>query len=271
MVQQSQPTNRYQLVDFIRGFFITAMLIEHFGIVVALTGRIQPIIAFSQSESEGLLSEVLRNLAFAFVRWTDMLVCTPYSRTLWISSCDINVTGSSIFLVVGMSLSLAHARGFKGRKFAIRLGQIGIAALLISIATYLYYPQNWIYFGTLHLIFFASIIALPFVPYPNIALVTGLVLYILYHLGINDQNYFWSLFSNLPKSPLDLFTLLPWSIMVFIGVWLGSRHFWRSWQIPDSKVTRTILFIGKHSLIIYLLHQPVYIAFLTILDQLGKL
>jgi len=57
----------------------------------------------------------------------------------------------------------------------------------------------------------------------------------------------------------DYYPLLPWGMLFAIGVWFGGKlDFWRE-RVPllQRKIRPMYTFMGRHSLIIYLAHQPV--------------
>ena len=85
---------------------------------------------------------------------------------------------------VGISLVIAHGKGIKFKKFLKRLLYLGIAALFVSAGTYVMFPDGWVYFGILHLIWFSTIIAISFVNLPK----TSLLIAALILIGTNfDQ------------------------------------------------------------------------------------
>ena len=56
----------------------------------------------------------------------------------------------------------------------------------------------------------------------------------------------------------DYYPLLPWGLLFGIGVWLGGlidRH--RDLPILNLPCHRVLTFLGRHSLIVYLAHQPI--------------
>lgn len=57
----------------------------------------------------------------------------------------------------------------------------------------------------------------------------------------------------------DYYPLLPWGMLFAIGVWFGGKlELWRE-RVPllQRKIRPILTFMGRHSLIIYLAHQPV--------------
>ena len=76
-------------------------------------------------------------------------------------------TIAGTFLVlVGINLVLALRNGFRPRPYVRRLAIILAAALLVSLGTWWLDPGTFVFFGILHLIFVASILALPFIHAP---------------------------------------------------------------------------------------------------------
>ena len=70
---------------------------------------------------------------------------------------------SAFLALVGVSLALAHRNGLNLRAFLRRLMMIGAAAALVTAATSVLFPGEGIFFGILHCIAAASLIAAPFV------------------------------------------------------------------------------------------------------------
>ena len=85
---------------------------------------------------------------------------------------DTNVIGSpgwslfarsiaaSFLTLVGVGLVLAHGGGMRWRPFFRRLGTIAGAALAITLATRVVFPETYVTFGILHCIAAASVLAL---------------------------------------------------------------------------------------------------------------
>ena len=71
---------------------------------------------------------------------------------------------------VGISLVIAHSKQLNLRKFLKRLIYLGIAALLVSAGTFVMFPDAWVYFGILHLIWVSSLIAIVFINLPKTSL-----------------------------------------------------------------------------------------------------
>jgi len=192
-----------------------------------------------------------------------------------IISIDMNHTFSilfirysimSMFLVsVGMSLALAHKNAIKWSAIRKRILQLGGASLLVTIATYVVFPNNWVYFGILHFVLLASLITLPLLKFPKVTLVLSLVIVLgsatqLLHL--HGLYGFLKIPLSLPIHSEDLVPLFPWLAVLLLGTLIV--HYDYHQKIFKHKVFNINLSInkilkkmGQNSLIIYLIHQPI--------------
>lgn len=176
------------------------------------------------------------------------------------------------FTSVGAGLYLAHSKSFQWKKFWIRALKIGLGAALITISTLVLYPRSWIWFGVLHFIFIASILTLPVLRVPLIALIAGVLIFVLYNVtDWFNLHFLWVNYSeilHLPRGTQDLTRLIPWLGMVWIGVYLGSVKFFSLKGLPLGFLRTPIAWVSKHSLIIYLVHQPPLFGLAWLLDQI---
>ena len=163
---------------------------------------------------------------------------------------------------VGISLVIAHSKGIKFKKFLKRLLYLGIAALFVSAGTYVMFPDGWVYFGILHLIWFSTIIAISFVNLPK----TSLLIAALILIGaIFDQPNLsfisYLLEPYLPFGSVDYYPLFPWLSFVFIGIYLGHNPYYQKIFIFRLNWLEVI---GKHALIIYITHQIVLFSVVSL-------
>ena len=174
----------------------------------------------------------------------------------------------SFFLfLVGVSLVLSARKGINVRRFMERLLRIVGAALLVSVATWWQFGDRVVFFGVLHFIALASVLALVFVHRPVTALVVGVALLVIgnaWQLPWFDQTgWRWiGLMTHKPATE-DYVPLLPWFGVVLAGIYAGdmllrTRRLERlNDTVPaGSASVRFLAFSGRHSLLIYLLHQP---------------
>jgi uncharacterized membrane protein len=195
-----------------------------------------------------------------------------YDDARWIAWRSLIL--GSFLLLAGGSLALSQAAGWQWRRYWRRLLQILGCAALVSAGSYLLFPASWIYFGVLHHLALASVLALPFLHWPRAALAAAgplLLVGIGYANAIFDQQpwQFIGLMSHKPRTE-DYVPLLPWFGLVLCGIWTGSRLAWqprwqslRAWQ-PRSGAARLLAWAGRHSLAIYMIHQPVLIGLLQV-------
>ncbi len=161
-----------------------------------------------------------------------------------------------LFLIcVGMALTLTHRPQIRWKKALKRSGMLALWAALISLTTYALFPERFIYFGILHCIALASLAALPMINYPWICLIVGLPMIVL---GV-----FFNLtlpWFNLSQPAIDYIPFFPWFGATLIGIFLGKKGL-TNIQLK-FKYQEIIEKLGQHSLIIYLLHQPILFGLL---------
>ncbi len=190
------------------------------------------------------------------------------------------IAGSFLFLS-GIALVLAHRNGFRRRAFFVRLAKIAAAALAVTVATFIIFPDSYIFFGILHAIAASSVIALPFLraPFWITALVAALVLVMPWFLTSPAFDQPWldwlGLGQTVPRTN-DYIPIFPWTGLVLAGVAaarspLMKPHLVRLSQTDDSNViTRALAVAGRWSLIVYLVHQPILFgAFSALLAVTG--
>jgi uncharacterized membrane protein len=194
-----------------------------------------------------------------------LLPFTPAMRLL-------SHTVASVFLaLVGVSLALAYRNGLNLRAFLRRLAIIGSAAALVTLASLVFAPGAGIFFGILHCIAVASLLAAPFVAAPAWAsLAVGLAAIVapaFIHSRLFDPPWLlWLGLAEALPNTVDWRPLLPWAGVIFVGLgvaraprvmaWLTSPVRWRAASGP----WRAVSFAGRHSLPIYLVHQPILIG-----------
>jgi uncharacterized membrane protein len=176
------------------------------------------------------------------------------------------IAGSFLFLA-GFSLVLGNYPEIRISGFLIRLGKIVAAALVITVATWFAFPSSFIFFGILHAIAAASVIGLLFLRVPVLLTlaVAAAVFAAPFYLRstIFDVPALWwvGLSETLPRSN-DYVPLLPWLAPFLAG--LALARLCLSTGLTDrmasidtgGKPARILSFGGRHSLSIYLIHQP---------------
>jgi uncharacterized membrane protein len=193
-------------------------------------------------------------------------------NTLWqlfghaIAACFLTLAGGS--------LVLAQGRGFDRHAFFRRLALVTAAAALVSGATYVLFPQGFIYFGILHMIALGSVLALPFLrlPVALVLAVAGAVFVLPLLVESEALASLWlvwlGLGSDAPPSH-DFVPVFPWFGFILFGVALG-RMLPLARLIapaPARQPARLLQLAGRHTLAVYLLHQPLLYGALWLVAQ----
>ena len=179
-----------------------------------------------------------------------------------------HLVAGAFLTLAGVSLALAHSTGVNWPRFLRRLAVIGAAAALVTLATRAFAPEQAIYFGILHCIALASILALlsvsapPWVPLALAAFAFAAPLFLVSR-WFDAIGLVWIGLSTWTPTTLDWRPLLPWSGFVLLG--LGAARMapkgllsspparWR----PAAAPWRALTWAGRRSLAIYLAHQPI--------------
>lgn len=181
-----------------------------------------------------------------------------------------HIIAVSFLALVGVSIALAAQGGFNLAAYLRRTALVAGAAALVSIGTYFFMPDSFIAFGILHCIVAASLLALAFLRAPLSAPLIAGVLIVLAPLvlaspAFDNLNWILGLGVKEPRT-LDWRPLFPWTGFALIG--LGVARLMLARGVPerlaqwraDNNVTRALSLGGRHSLAVYILHQPVLLA-----------
>ncbi len=175
----------------------------------------------------------------------------------------------SLFLTtMGMSLALTHAKGICWHCLKKRTLFLGAAAILVSIASYFQFPESWIYFGILHFILFASWLGLLFLAKPWLSLITAIAILMGYFSGWLHTEALFSLLQQPLQLPFyyteDLVTVFPWFALVLIGMFLVTKGWHVYPQLQPNIISKKVGFLGRHSLLIYMIHQPILFGIISL-------
>lgn len=175
----------------------------------------------------------------------------------WATFRSIIVVG--FFSAVGISLVLANRQRMRWRAFWMREAKIVAGAAVISLTTWLVYPHAWVWFGVLHFIAVASLLAVPLIGYPRLALALGIGILVLFNVTdwFNLRPLYQALAGvlHLPPATIDLTRLIPWLGMVYIGIFIGQRRLFGVHTLPLGPLSRPLVWLGQHSFGFYLIHQ----------------
>lgn len=238
----AQITRRIALVDAIRGGAILVMACYHFGFDLNYLGWIHYNINYDQ-------------------RWL-------LARTL--------ILGTFLF-TVGVSFALAENQRKSLKHKLARIGRIAAAALLVTASSWLLFPSTTIYFGTLHAIALMCLLLL-FIPLP--AYMAGILGIVAIGLGNGYANTIFDhpglawlgLMTHKPQTE-DYVPMLPWFGVCLFGYAVAKtlvRHHLIIKLAEIKRLPQVLVWMGRHSLLIYLLHQPMLLGILVPITRLFK-
>ena len=189
-----------------------------------------------------------------------------FTDPFWIYFARVIV---SMFLFVsGFAFTLAEQRGTTPRARIRRLALVGAAAGLVSLATYVIDARSFIFFGILHHIFLTSLLLLLLRPLPSTLLaLVGLLCFVAPYLFASvtfaDFRLLWLGLSPYPVISVDYVPVMPWLAVPLFGLITGR---WAvkaerlpalfNWQ-PEDPIGKTVRLLGRHSLLVYMVHQPI--------------
>ncbi len=172
------------------------------------------------------------------------------------------VAGSFLFLS-GVSLWLAHGQGIRWRAFGVRFAKLAAAAALVSMASFWLVPGGPILFGILHAIAISTLIALAFLrlPWP-VTLIVAVGIFAMGWAGRSPAfDSLWLVWLGLAETrPLmgDYVPLIPWAAPCLAGLAFAKATRVQTWHRTAATLPlNRLAFPGRHSLIIYLIHQPI--------------
>ncbi len=199
----------------------------------------------------------------------------PYSPPVMMFGHGVAI---SFLAIAGASLALAARGGLDWRAWWRRMGALAAAAGAITLATLYLFPDSYIFFGILHCIAVASMVALLFLRGPPwLALVAAALMAaapLVLATPALDNLFGWSLglSANEPNTN-DWRPLLPWGAATVAG--LGLMRLWLRAGLPDwltgwrakAIASRALAFGGRHSLLVYLVHQPAFFGAVYLVAQ----
>jgi uncharacterized membrane protein len=163
------------------------------------------------------------------------------------------VIAFTFLFCVGISLNYTHSGKVNLQALKKRTIKLGGAALVVSTGTYLLFPGQWIFFGTLHCILFGSLLGAPLVNRRKIAWPLLVIIFSLQYVFDFDIKWVSSI---IQKPSMDFIPIYPWFWVILLGILTGPSLS----RIPvfnRMKPLSFFAFLGQHSLLIYLVHQPV--------------
>ena len=222
------PTPRLIPLDLARSLAILCMVAFHFTFDLALFGYLPP---------------------------------DTMSQPFWYYFARM-IAGSFLFLS-GVSLWLAHGLGIRWPAFWTRFAKIAAGAVLVTLASIWFVPGGTILFGILHAIAAASLLGLIALrlPWPVTLVLAAAIFAAAWGPRLPAFDPLWLVWTGLAETrPMmgDYVPLVPWAAPALAGIAAAKAlrlDLWRG--TPPTRLTRALGFPGRHSLVIYLIHQPI--------------
>ncbi len=196
---------------------------------------------------------------------------------------------AALFIVIsGISSNLSHSNISRGAKLLC-------VALAVSLVTYIVEPDFVILFGVLHMLSAAmllyGVLQKPLSKVPTVfgMIISAVMFFATYdvsagYLGIKAlfgiklppalYSTDWLFPLGFPKASFvssDYFPLLPWIFAFLFGTFLG--RYAAAGRFPKFTYKKHIpffSFLGRHALIIYVLHQPVIFGLAYLVSMILK-
>ena len=190
-------------------------------------------------------------------------------------------TAILFLLLVGVSLTVSYRRSAGWQHppptmqgwlmFAVRGLRIFGWGMAVSLAVWLA-GIGYVHFGILHLIGVSIVLAYPLLRFRWLNLGLWAIFFLaggwLQPLRVESTWLVWLGLRPAGYAPNDYFPLIPWFGVVLLGVFVGNTLYQEAGRLiplPNwqrAALVRLLQWLGRHSLLIYLVHQPVLLAIL---------
>ena len=192
--------------------------------------------------------------------------------------------GASFIIISGISFKLASLSDNFSIKFLKRIGILISVCFLITSITFLFNKSSFIFFGILHLLATCSFIGLFLLKVKH-----NNILFILFVFSLIPS--FTKIRYDLPSylswlglnievpNTNDFYPLFPWVSFYIFGLWACNPF--RSYIAIKNKsnqsnyykftyIYKSLLFLGRNSLTIYILHQPIFFSLFLIFIRISS-
>jgi len=238
---QIYSSGRFWEVDFVRGIGILMMIISNF------VTDLQYFLNYSEHQMFWLV--FARMTAFIFVFVSGVSFWISYSRSI-----------------------KKNPRPYK--KYLRRFAKLFGLGVLITITTKVLLSSGIIYFGILHFLGVASLLAIPFYRFREKNIFFG-VFFLLGSLIISKIHLNTMALLPIGITPSEFFTLdyfpvFPWFGVYLLGMTIGSLLYPDGMRrinlnFPKILPVKFICWAGRHTLKIYIIHQPILVGLLLLI------
>jgi uncharacterized membrane protein len=252
--------DRFWEIDFLRGFAVLLMLLYHFLYDLDFFG-----LADIQIRS-GLILYAGRSSALLFILISGTALSISHSRAL---NKELSETGAEN---CGKKTENCGKKAENLLKYLKRGLKLYLMGLLLTGITWIFLPEEYIVFGILHFFGVSAVLVYPFLKYGKenlfFSLIFGLSGFYLKGTTFGFSSLLWLGFTPENFRTIDYFPIFPWFGVLLAGVFLGNFLYAtgkRQFEIPytgKNPLFRLFSRAGQHSLIIYFIHQPIFLGFL---------
>ncbi|MDD5172170.1 MAG: heparan-alpha-glucosaminide N-acetyltransferase [Candidatus ainarchaeum sp.] len=181
--------------------------------------------------------------------------------------------GFLFVITAGVALTLSESKNEEGyERHFLRALKLAAVAAMITLVTWIVVPDRFITFGVIHMLALSTLIAPIFFKLGkwNVVLGAAIMAIGLLVVGtvVDNTFLFWLGFPYPGYTALDYYPMLPWFGVVLLGMGLGTVIFPNGkpkFKIPKLPLMDQLAFLGRHSLTIYILHQPIILGILIAL------
>ena len=192
--------------------------------------------------------------------------------------------GASFLIIAGISFGLSKNSNKFISQFFTRLSTLVIISSIITFVTFLVDRNSFIFFGILHLLAACSIISFLLIRVKNNNILFFLFIFSII-LNFSDLTYdfpryiSWLGFNKEVPITNDFYPLFPWVSFYLFGLWVcepfkfyHKKYFENSiiYHYQTSYIYKSLQFLGKNSLPIYILHQPIFFSLFLIFIGLSS-
>ncbi len=224
--------------------------------------------------------DYLRAVGIIFVMWYHLIydINAFYGSCGWIYSEGMNIfRDCMVAMLVLISGVCCHFSRNNLKRGAVCFG----FAMLLTLVTYIMDQRLYIRFGILHMFGISMMLygllsplfrfkrkwiaamlmlagfLLTFLLSNEVLGLYRLPLISLPHELYQSPYLFWLGLPDISFVSADYYPLLPWTLLFFAGGFLGEyvKKYLKCENMPDIKA---FSFIGRHTMILYLVHQPIY-------------
>lgn len=182
-----------------------------------------------------------------------------------------------LFIGLAGTVSAVIAKSHAGRRIAwkknLRRGFRLIGwGMAITVVTWLFDAEKAVWFGILHLLGAGIILAAPLLRFTRLNIFLGMAVIALGSVAANMRvgHYGGLIFGLRPYEfqTFDYYPLLPWFGVMLTGAALGNWWYKKRPAVikkNPGRMAKAVGWAGRHSLGIYLIHQPVLLGILWLL------